>query len=375
METSIKQKRKRNPSCPGGEMLEIDGSMGEGGGSVLRLSLALAAVKTKPIKIYNIRVNRSNSGLGNQHLSGVKALKKLTNAEVEGAELRSEKVTFKPNKIRSGEIKVDIGTAGSTTLILQAVIIPAAFANNPVNFEIIGGTDNPYAPPIDYFKNVTIPVLEKIGHQTNVQLVKRGHYPKGGGKIKATVEPIDMLDSLKLTDRGEVTKIFGRSHCVKLPGHIAKRQAKSAEEKLNEKGYETNIEVEFYEKSQDPHLSPGTGIVLWAKTENGSVLGSNSLGEKGKPAEKVGREAAERLIQQLETGKAFDCYLTDQLIPYFALGSGKSEITTTELTSHTLTNLKLVEKIIGADTMVEGEEGEPGKITVEGIGFSRKNSS
>lgn len=352
-------------------MLEIDGSMGEGGGSVLRYSLALAATQNKPIKIYNIRENRSTPGLGNQHLSAVNALKKLTNAEVKGAELRSKKVTFKPKEIRGNEIKVDIGTAGSTTLILQAVMIPAAFANQPINLEIIGGTDNPSAPPIDYLKNVTLPTIEKIGHQTKLKLVKRGHYPKGGGKIKAIIKPIESFNSLKLSERGKVTKICGNSHCVKLPGHIAKRQAKSAEEKLNEEGYESNVEVEFYEKSEDPHLSPGTGIVLWARTESGSVLGSNSLGEKGKPAEKVGREAAERLIRQLETGQAFDRFLTDQLIPYFALASGVSEITTAELTSHTLTNLKLVEKIIGADTTVDGEEGEPGKITVEGIGFSR----
>ncbi len=355
-------------------MLEIDGSMGEGGGSILRYSLALAAVQTQPIRIYNIRKNRSNSGLGNQHLAGVNALKKLTNAKVKGAETRSKEVTLKPQKIRGGDIQVDIGTAGSTTLILQAVTIPATFANKPVKFEIIGGTDNPSAPPIDYLKNVTIPTLEKIGQRTEIQLVKRGHYPKGGGKIKATIEPADSFNSLKLLDRGKVTKISGRSHCVKLPGHIAKRQAKSAEEKLKEEGHEADIDVEFYEKSEDPHLSPGTGIVLWAKTEEGAILGSNSLGEKGKPAEKVGREAAERLIRQLRTGQAFDLHLTDQLIPYLALATGKSEITTSELTSHTLTNLKLVEKIIGAETTVEGSEGEPGKILVEGVGFSGEES-
>lgn len=347
-------------------MLEIDGSMGEGGGSVLRFSLALASVKVEPIRIYNIRANRSNPGLSNQHLAAVEALQKLTDAEMEGAEKGSGEVIFRPESIRGKSIEVDIGTAGSTTLILQAAMIPAAFADSEVNLRIMGGTDNPFAPPIDYLKNVTLPMLKKLGYRGEIELVRRGHYPKGGGEIRAKIQPGNGFRALNLTDPGTVRSVSGRSHCVKLPGHIAKRQAKVAEKKLGEAGYVPEIEVEFYEKSEDPHLSPGTGIVLWAETENGAILGSNALGEKGKPAERVGEEAAESLIRQLETGRAVDRYLTDQLVPYLALAQEKSEISSAEITSHAVTNAKLAEEILNTEVEVRGETGKPGKILVQG---------
>lgn len=346
-------------------MLEIDGSMGEGGGSILRVSLALATVLREPIRVYNIRAKRSNPGLSKQHLSAVRALEELSNAEVEGAEIRSKEVFFEPGEVEGGSVRVDIGTAGSTTLILQAVMIPAAFAKSSVSLEVTGGTDNPFAPPIDYLKNVTLPVLRRMGYEGRVELVRRGHYPKGGGKIEAFIRPVGALRPLELTELGNLESVSGRSHCVKLPGHIAKRQAGAAEDRLDEAGLDADIEVEFYEKSEDPHLSPGTGIVLWTESDTGAILGSSALGEKGKPAEEVGEEAADGLIQQLSTGRAVDKHLTDQLVPYLAMADGKSEISSTELTMHTLTNVELVEKILDADVEIVGNEGEEGKILVD----------
>ncbi|KXA90907.1 ribosomal subunit interface protein [candidate division MSBL1 archaeon SCGC-AAA259A05] len=347
-------------------MLEIDGSMGEGGGSILRISLALSAVSGQSIKVRKIRANRPKPGLSNQHLKAVEALQKLTDGETEGAEIRSKEVTFRPKTLEGGKIKVDIGTAGSTTLILQALMPPAAFVESPVNAEIIGGTDNPFAPPIDYLMNVTLPMLKKLGYRGKVKGLKRGHYPKGGGKIEAGIKPVEKFQPLNLTEAGEIDLISGISHCVKLPGHIAKRQAEAASKKLEEDGYDSDIEVEYYKKSEDFHLSPGTGIVLWVKTENGAILGSSSLGEKGKPAEKVGKEAAKELIDQMETGCAFDRYLTDQIIPYLAMAEGKSEISSAELTSHALTNIKLVRKILGTKIDVTGRKGKTGRIKIEG---------
>ncbi|KXA94077.1 hypothetical protein AKJ65_05485 [candidate division MSBL1 archaeon SCGC-AAA259E19] len=346
-------------------MLEIDGSMGEGGGSILRLSLALAAVDNQPVKVQNIRANRSKPGLSSQHLKAVEALQKLTDGETEGAEMRSKEVTFRPRTLEGRKIKVDIGTAGSTTLILQALMPPAALANGQVSAEITGGTDNPFAPPIDYLMNVTLPVLRKLGYRGEVELLKRGHYPQGGGKIRAEIKPVEKFQPLNLTEAGEIDLVSGISHCVKLPGHIAKRQAEAAGKELEEAGYDPDIEVEYYKKSEDPHLSPGTGIVLWAKTENGAILGSSSLGEKGKPAEEVGGEAAKELIEQIETGRAFDRYLTDQIIPYLAMAEGKSEISSAELTSHALTNVELVRKILDTKVEVSGARGGTGRIEVE----------
>lgn len=348
-------------------MLNIDGSMGEGGGSVLRLALALASVKGEPIRIYNIRANRPKPGLANQHLAAVRALRELTDAETEGVDIGSKEVLFRPRGLDGGDIRADIGTAGSTTLILQAVMIPAAFAKDPVELKITGGTDNPFAPPVDYLINVTLPMLRKLGYRGEVECLRRGHYPKGGGEIRAEIKPTREFDPLSLSDRGDVVSLSGRSHCVRLPGHIAKRQAESAVEELEEAGYSAEIETEFYSKSEDPHLSPGSGIVLWARTENDAILGSSSLGKKGKPAEKVGEEAAESLLRQLRTGRAVDRHLTDQIVPYLALASGESKITSTELTSHTLTNVRLVEKVLGSEVSVCGDKGESGEIIVRGV--------
>lgn len=348
-------------------MTEIDGSMGEGGGSIVRLSTALATLLGEPIRVYNIRSKRDNPGLRPQHLEGLRALSKLCEGGLKGGSIGSTEIKLTPQKICGKNIGVKIETAGSITLVLQSLMIPASFSDSEVSIEFRGGaTDTFFAPPIDYMENVTLPMLKKLGYRGEVECLRRGHYPKGGGKVNTKIYPVEKLGPLNLTEPGAVERIFGRSHCVKLPAHIAERQAKSAEEKLEREGYDAEIEVEFYEKSEDPHLGPGTGIVLWAETENGAILGSSSLGKKGKPAEKVGGEAANSLIKQLKTGRAIDRYLTDQIIPYLALAHGKSRITSTELTSHSLTNIELVRKILGTKIIREGSRKESGEIVVEG---------
>jgi RNA 3'-phosphate cyclase len=352
-------------------MIEVDGSIGEGGGAVLRTALALGAVSHKSIHIYNIRARRPKPGLQPQHLRGVEALAKIANARVEGARLQSKELTFEPGAIEGGKHRVNIGTAGSTTLILQILMPTAAFAAKPLEVEITGGTDNLLAPPVNFLQHVTLSVLRKMGYRGEVEVVRRGHYPRGGGIVRACIEPVGKLSSLCLTDPGGVKRIAGISHCVRLLGHIAVRQAHAAKRVLLEAGYAASVKTEFYEPSRDPHLGPGTGITLWAETERGAILGAGSLGKPGKPAEQVGREAAESLVKQLRTGCAVDRHLTDQLIPYLALAEGKSEITSAELTMHALTNIELVEQILGVKFEVEGQLGKPGKISVQGLGFAR----
>jgi len=352
-------------------MIEIDGSMGEGGGAVLRTALALGALSGRGVRITNIRAKRPNPGLAHQHLHGVKILAELTDAEVYGAELRSQELLFKPKKTKGGRYRVDIGTAGSTTLILQILMPAAAFADAPVDVEIRGGTNNPFAPPVEYLANVTLPILRRMGYRAELELVRRGHYPHGGGLIHAKIEPVEKLSPLRLTEPGRVARIRGISHCVKLPEHVAIRQAHAAKKILLKAGFSADIETEFYEPERDPHLGPGSGIVLWAETEGGALIGSSSLGKRGKPAEKVGREAAEMLLRQLQTRCAVDRWLTDQLVPYLALADGESEITSAELTSHTLTNVALVEKILNVKFDIQGKLGTPGRMRIAGIGFQR----
>lgn len=353
-------------------MIEVDGSMGEGGGAVLRTALALGAVSQRPVHIYNIRAKRAKQGLQPQHLRGVEALAKLTNAKIEGAKLNSTELTFEPAIIEGGRHRIDIGTAGSTTLVLQILMPAAAFACKPVEVEITGGTDNPAAIPIDFMKNVTLSTLRKMGYQGDVECVQRGHYPQGGGIVRARIEPIEKLQALMLTEPGKVVNISGLAHCVRLPADISTRMAHAANKALIKAGYsKVQIKSESYPPAQDPHLGPGAGITLWAETEGGAILGSSSLGKLGKPAEQVGQEAAENLIAQLKTGCAVDRYLTDQLVPYLALAEGVSEITSAEITSHTLTNIALVEQILDVKFELQDGRGQAGNIKVNGIGFAK----
>jgi len=353
-------------------MIEVDGSIGEGGGAILRTALALSAVSWKPVHIYNIRAKRTKPGLQPQHLRGVEALAKLTNARVEGLELHSKELRFEASATEGGRYRVDIGTAGSTTLVLQILMPAAAFAHKPVEVNITGGTDNPFAPPIDFLKNVTLPTLRRMGYRGEVECVQRGHYPRGGGIVRARIEPIEKLRALKLTEPGGVVHVAGVAHCVRLPAKIATRMAHAASMALIKAGHtKVDIKAESYPPTKDPHLGPGTGITLWAETESGAILGASSLGKLGKPAEQVGREAAENLTKQLQTVRAVDRHLTDQLMPYLALAEGESEITSAELTSHALTNITLLEQILGLRFEVEGELKQPGRIRVEGLGHTK----
>jgi RNA 3'-terminal phosphate cyclase (ATP) len=194
--------------------------------------------------------------------------------------------------------------------------------------------------------------------------------------VRAYIEPIEKLKALTLTEPGKVLQISGLAHCVRLPADISTRMAHAANKALIKAGYsKVQIKSESYPPTQDPHLGPGAGITLWAETEGGAILGSSSLGRPGKPAEQVGREAAENLIAQLKTGCAVDRYLTDQLVPYLALAEGVSEITSAELTSHTLTNITLVEQILGVKFELQGGQGQLGRIRIRGIGFSRRRIS
>ncbi|MEM2865637.1 MAG: RNA 3'-terminal phosphate cyclase [Candidatus Hadarchaeales archaeon] len=350
--------------------LEIDGSRGEGGGAVLRTALALSAVMGRPVRVYNVRVKRKKPGLQPQHLRGVEALSEVAGARVKGTELGSTEVYFEPGEILGGKYRFDIGTAGSTILLLQALLPPLAFASGPAEVEVTGGTDNPLAPPVDYFRHVTLPVLARMGYRVELECLRRGHYPKGGGKVVVRTHPVEVLRSLELTEAGRVERVEGISHCAGLPPHVATRQAHAAKLRLLKEGYGARVRVETPE---GPSPGPGSGVVLWALTSRGGILGSSSLGRPGKPAEKVGREAAEFLLEELRTGHAVDRYLTDQLVPYVALAEGRSELWSTHLTLHALTNVELVEGMLGVKFSVEGGLGSPSKLSVEGKGFRKAN--
>ena len=269
--------------------IEIDGSYGEGGGQILRSSVALSALVMKPVHVFNIRAKRSNPGLRPQHVTAVRAVATISDALVKGLSIGSREIYFTPRRRAYGHFKFDVGTAGSISLVLQALLPAAAFAPGPCTFEIIGGTDVMRAPPIDYIRNVFLPWLRKMGYHVRIEVRRRGHYPRGGGHVISMTQPVKTLKPLTALERGKIVEIRGLSHCVKLPRHVAERQARSAEKVLKEAGFDNvKIDLEWYPPGRDPHLGPGSAIVLWAITDKGFIIGADALGERGKRAEIVG---------------------------------------------------------------------------------------
>lgn len=188
-------------------MISIDGSYLEGGGQTLRTAVALSAITGKPCKIFNIRKGRKKPGLQAQHLKGIEAAAKLCNAELKNAKIGSDSIEFAPKKIKGGYFSIDIGTAGSISLVLQTLVLPAIHAEEEVILEITGGTDVPWSPDIEYFQEVFCRNIKKMGIEIESEILKYGFYPKGGGKVKVKIKPCKNLKSLNLTERGICKKI------------------------------------------------------------------------------------------------------------------------------------------------------------------------
>jgi len=349
-------------------MIEIPGDLLEGGGQIVRTSLTLSALTGKPVTITRIRNKRPNPGLQPQHLVAAKAVAAICNAETANLTIGSSEIVFRPRVHKGGRFMFDVGTAGSISLILQALMPAAAYAPTPIELELTGGTDVRWSPSIDYLRLVQLPLLRQMGYQADIQIHQRGHYPKGGGHVSVIITPPRILHAVRWLERGGFTGVEGISHCVKLPSHVAQRQAVAAKEKLTAAGFaEVNIALETYAPNQDRHIAPGSGITLLAKFTTGAILGSDSLGERGKPAETVGQEAASILVDELASGAPVDRHMCDMMIPYMAVAEGRSEIQVSEITTHTLTNIKVAETLTGAKFKVEGELGHPGTVSVEGI--------
>ncbi len=326
-------------------MLEIDGSQKSGSGTILRLSIALAGIIGEPLHIYNIRHRRRQPGLRPQHLESVNTAAKLCNAETEGAKLGSRELWFKPNGIRSGEVRAEIGTAGSISMLLLTVLPICAYAKGDVKVHVVnGGTDVRYAPTINYLKHVLLPMLERMGLQASLTVERFGYYPKGMGEAVLNVNPVAQFRSLSLEEFGEIKEIEGVSVCTFLEKQkVAERQAEAAASILRNHGYGTKIQV-INDRSNP--LQKGSSIALWAKTSTDALLGGDAIGEIRKSSEVVGREAAENLLKELEAKATVDIHLADMLVPYVALAKGNSTYLTHEMTDHLDTNIWLTEKIL-----------------------------
>lgn len=329
-------------------LITLDGSYGSAGGQIVRTSIGLSAVTGKPIKIINIRKGRCTQGLAEQHVQAVKALAKLCDAKIKGVELHSTELEFIPGKIKSGKVNVKIATAGSVGLALQALLIPAIKTDLTINIQG-GGTYGKWAAPIDNFKYVLFPLLEKMGYKAEIKVEREGFFPVGGAIVKVHSGKAE-LKPLEILEKGKIISIEGRSvaseHLKK--AEVAERQAKAAKKILFDH-FKIDAKIK---KEYSKSLCHGSGIQLWIKTEN-TVIGANGLGERGKKAELVGEEAAKQLIEDYGKG-CVDRHTVDQLIPYLALAGG-GKILAAEVTGHVTTNAYIVEKLLQVKFKIEGK--------------------
>lgn len=326
-------------------MIEIDGNKKSGSGTILRLSIAIAAIKQQPLHIFNIRQQRPQPGLKRQHLEAVLTAAKLCNAKVEGAKLASKEIWFTPKEISGGNIEAEIETAGSIPMLLMAQIPICIFAKNPVYLHVNkGGTDTTHAPTINYLRFVLLPTLRKIGVEAEIAVKKYGYYPKGMGEAVLTVKPNPNLTPIRLESFGKLKSINGVSVCTYLADRqVAERQAKAAQQILKQNGYLSSIQVV---NDQSNPYQKGSSITLWAETDQGLIMGTDALGELRKSSEDVGTEAAKKLITELSVEPTVDVFLSDMLIPYMALTEGKSVFFTREVTEHIEANIWLMETML-----------------------------
>jgi RNA 3'-terminal phosphate cyclase (ATP) len=328
-------------------MIEIDGS--KGGGQMLRTALSLSVIKQEGFRMENIRGSRSNPGLKNQHLECVKTAQRISDAEVEGAELGSEKLVFQPQTLDSDPFTANIGTAGSVTLLLDTVLpITSQFDSN-FRLTAKGGTDVKWSPTFSYLKEVKLPLIHRFGFLGELELEKSGYYPAGGGE--ATLETEEhSLEPINLTDRGDIEKfeIYSKASSELEEQSVADRQADEAERMLKNSHISIPVEKEVdYEKTD----STGSSLLVRAVYEN-SIAGFDALGEKGKRSEEVAREAVQDFKSFHSTEAAVDEHMADQLLVFMAIVGG--EIAVPEVTSHVETNLEVIRKF-GVE--VELEQG------------------
>lgn len=328
------------------DLVRIDGSYGEGGGQILRSAVALSAITKRPVEISNIRAKRKNPGLAAQHLTAIRAVARICDGELIGAEKGSTRIELRPSDIKGGNYSFDIGTAGSVTLVLQTLLLPAIRADRRCVFEVIGGTDVAWSPSIQYFLHVFCEFLDRMGIDVRIDILRRGFYPKGGGRVRATVEPRPDLKILDLTDRGGFHRVdiwsVASEHLKN--ARVAERQADAAGDRLGIDG--VRVDAHYA-----PAFDPGSSIHLHAHYAS-SKLGAGALGERGVRAEDVGERAAIELLKEMESGASVDIHMSDQLLPYMAMAGGGA-FTVRELTDHAKTNIWLIEQFLPVRFKVE----------------------
>jgi RNA 3'-terminal phosphate cyclase (ATP) len=322
-------------------MMVIDGSYGEGGGQILRSSLALSIITGKPVQIDKIRAGRKSPGLLRQHLTAVQAAAEVGLAEVTGANIGSQQLTFAPQMIRGGQFRFAVGTAGSVTLVLQTVLPALLMAEETSTLQLEGGTHNPFAPPFDYLEKVFLPILKRMGATVTVKLERYGFYPAGGGSFSVEITPCAKLKRLVLAERGKLISQKARALVANLPRQIAERELQTVRRKMEWK--ESHLEVEETRNSS----GPGNLVMIEIEYEKVTEI-FTAFGEKNTRAEVVAERAAKEAKAYLQTDAPVGEHLADQLLLPMALGEGGS-FTTVKPSLHTMTNIEIIKRFLDVE--------------------------
>ena len=339
-------------------MIEIDGSLGEGGGQILRSSLTLSILTRQPVHLFNIRIRRPKPGLASQHLHAVEAAVSISGGTVDGNSLGATQLTFIPNGVLPGHYRFAIGTAGSTSLVLQTIFLPLALSQTKSSITIKGGTHVPWSPSFPFLAYHWLPVLQEIGFKARVGLDQAGFYPQGQGQIQAEILPSGVLSPLHRVERGPLVRIRGISAVANLDLNIARRQKLQALRQLEPICRDTKIET-----LELPASTKGTVLYLHAQFEN-SQAAFSALGALEKRAEAVADEAVGQLLEFLHSDGAMDPFLADQLLLPLVFTPGLSEIRTSKVTQHLLTNAAIIRSFLPAEITIEGELGQPATVRI-----------
>jgi RNA 3'-terminal phosphate cyclase (ATP) len=335
-------------------LLEIDGALGEGGGQVLRTSLSLSLCTGRPIRVKNIRAGRSRPGLLRQHLTALRAATAVGRAEVEGDCIGSREITFRPSGVHAGEHCFSVGTAGSTTLVLQTVLLPLLTASGPSQISLEGGTHNPAAPPFDFLERVYLPLVERMGPRVKATLSRPGFFPAGGGRFSVSVTPSSSLLPLWLESRGAIRRIEATARVAAMRPNIGNRELNEIRKILELDRGDLRCE------QLDERFGPGNVVCVDIEAEESQELFSD-FGRRGVSAEQVGRAVAGRAKRWLDAEVPVAEHLADQLIPLMAI-AGRGGFRTLPLSGHARTQLELVRQLL--ELPVEVVEEGPSRLRV-----------
>jgi RNA 3'-terminal phosphate cyclase (ATP) len=326
-------------------VIELDGSRGEGGGQILRSALSLAVCTGQAFRMRSIRAGRERPGLLRQHLTAVKAAATIADAAVEGAEVGSTTVIFRPRTLKPGEYSFQIGTAGSCTLVLQTVLPPLLTATEPSLIRISGGTHNRAAPPVEFLGRAFLPLINRMGPTVVLRVERLGFYPRGGGVIEAQIIPTPRLQPIALMDRGEPRSHYAECFLSGIPKHVADRELAVVARRLHWTPEQLKI------RGLSSELGPGNTLSLTLEYDNLTEV-FTGFGESGRSAESVAEEASQEVREYLRHSAPIGPHLADQLLLPMVLG-GLTAFRTCKPTPHFESNCEVIAAFMGKRPVVE----------------------